>query len=434
MDEVTDFSSSTHSSCGSEEYRTVPKVEELPHMNFYSSEELRAMGRTELVSHTVRLQQVYQQVGSDYSILKWEYEDYKNNMVHLSGAVELAHMLNASDLDSVISIATNQLPEYLNCSFAALYFYNPDSKVMELQRSTRPTPEIGPLHRSDDSGHFLIKLFFHRNEPFVAKYIDESTILIADDEEKIVSRVPEKWHELLGGTCLVFPLQVAHGDQPIVLGGLIIGSCERPLDAADAEMSVILSDLLTSSLYNAKLVNQLNEMTIIDPLTQVYNRRHLLNQLTSAMLNANRYGNAVSIAMMDIDHFKRFNDTYGHICGDLVLRDLGGLLKSTIRHEIDVPARYGGEEFIIVMPYIRLADAVRAGERLRQAIKEHVFVFGERSLNVTCSFGIAEYVTGESVEKFIDRADAALYRAKKQGRDRVVADQYSPMDIERECL
>lgn len=238
-----------------------------------------------------------------------------------------------------------------------------------------------------------------------------------------VDDVPEFWFKKLGTRALIFPLYVKRQDgaAPLLLGGLLIGDSRRDLEAKDAEVSVLFSDLLSSSLYNARLVEKLNELTIIEPLTQIYNRRHLFNQLDSAIIQSWRHGHPLSIAMIDIDHFKQFNDVYGHICGDEVLREVAGILKSGVRTGIDIPTRYGGEEFILIMPFTGLDAALDVADRLRKAIKAHVVRFEGQELSVTCSFGVAEYNGDEYSEKFIERADVSLYQAKNNGRDQVCA-------------
>lgn len=125
--------------------------------------------------------------------------------------------------------------------------------------------------------------------------------------------------------------------------------------------------------------------------------------------------------MADIDNFKRFNDCYGHICGDEVLRNMATALRSGIRAGVDVPARYGGEEFVLVMPFTDLNMAMEVTNRIRKQIEGNRVIFENRELSVTCSFGVAEYQDGESLEKLVNRADAALYHAKKMGRNRVCA-------------
>ena len=128
--------------------------------------------------------------------------------------------------------------------------------------------------------------------------------------------------------------------------------------------------------------------------------------------------------MIDIDHFKKVNDVYGHPVGDIVLRELAAILKEVAR-ETDLPARYGGEEFIIFMPKTRLPEVLQAGERLRKAVERKAFAAPSPLLRCTVSIGIADFRPGfeGSEQEVIRRADQALYEAKRGGRNRVVCDQ-----------
>ena len=131
--------------------------------------------------------------------------------------------------------------------------------------------------------------------------------------------------------------------------------------------------------------------------------------------------------MIDIDFFKKVNDTYGHASGDAVLRGVAAIIKSTLR-ESDIPSRYGGEEFAVLLPYTHLKEAEIVGERLRKAIESSPIPINDensdiKSINVTISMGLAEYDSKESGEELFERADKALYEAKKGGRNRVCVNQ-----------
>lgn len=158
-----------------------------------------------------------------------------------------------------------------------------------------------------------------------------------------------------------------------------------------------------------------------DPLTGVYNRRFVNHVFDLAVLKANREKTPLCCIMMDIDHFKRVNDTYGHQAGDLVLTGVGKTLKE-ISRDYDTPARYGGEEFLCLLPETTLDDAVAIAERIRGAVKKLVITFGEQELRCTMSLGVAELVSelADTTDKIISQADKALYQAKENGRDRVV--------------
>ena len=164
------------------------------------------------------------------------------------------------------------------------------------------------------------------------------------------------------------------------------------------------------------------EAAVIDPLTGMYNRRYLNMHLNALCAKSYEYEKPLSVAMLDIDHFKSVNDTYGHDTGDVILKEVAARVKQNIRN-FDLGVRTGGEEFVIVMPETDLGQAGAVAERIRQKIFEKPFYVQslDRELTVSCSFGAAKLNTqDENPEEVIKRADLALYHAKKTGRNRVV--------------
>ncbi len=162
------------------------------------------------------------------------------------------------------------------------------------------------------------------------------------------------------------------------------------------------------------------EHAITDPLTSMYNRRYLNMHLENLCIKSAENNKALSVAIFDIDHFKSINDTYGHDAGDKVLVEFATTLKDNIRN-FDLGVRFGGEEFLIVMPDTDLAYAAAVCERMRVSIQEKCFfINSEKSLNITCSIGVSSLMPNEVEQELIKRADAALYRGKQTGRNRVV--------------
>lgn len=159
-----------------------------------------------------------------------------------------------------------------------------------------------------------------------------------------------------------------------------------------------------------------------DPLTGVGNRLHMQEELGSAFSRAQRYGHRYSLAIVDVDHFKEFNDGFGHLAGDEALKQVAGALRKAIRSG-DAIFRYGGEEFVVVLPEQPLADARSAVERMRAAVEEYAIRRPEKGRTLTVSAGVAELdpVADAGVADWIARADAALYVAKGSGRNRVEA-------------
>ncbi|GAK61350.1 PAS fold family [Candidatus Vecturithrix granuli] len=187
-----------------------------------------------------------------------------------------------------------------------------------------------------------------------------------------------------------------------------------------------LAEQYALSLANLRLREQLKIEAIRDPLTGLYNRRYMEISLKREWARAERHNHAVTIIMLDIDHFKIFNDTYGHEVGDIVLRELGALLQRHVRTE-DIACRYGGEEFLLILPEVILEVAKYRAEELRVLVHELGITYQGNVLPVSVSIGVAVFPQhGHDLKQVIYAADLALYRAKKEGRDRVAAASYPP--------
>lgn len=196
------------------------------------------------------------------------------------------------------------------------------------------------------------------------------------------------------------------------------------LEFAQAVITAAVAVIQRAQMVESTMADnaRLEQLAQTDPLTQLLNRRALTERITAEMERALRYDSSMALLMIDLDHFKRINDTYGHLVGDDVLRDVGQLLGDTIRSS-DIVARYGGEEFLVLLPETDDAGAETFAERLRGAIEQRLFASDSLAepLRLTASVGVAVYPAAriESVEDLFTRADAALYRAKADGRNRV---------------
>ena len=168
--------------------------------------------------------------------------------------------------------------------------------------------------------------------------------------------------------------------------------------------------------------NIYRELSIVDDLTQLYNSRHFYNQLKMEIARANRYGQPLTLLLFDLDNFKAFNDTYGHVAGDRVLSRLGRVVKSYLR-QTDSAYRYGGEEFTILLPMTTSADGAVTAERVRTEFKKETFSQAPgHDAHMTVSIGLAQYKTQEDMKVFVHRVDQLMYQAKKNGKDRVCSE------------
>ena len=202
---------------------------------------------------------------------------------------------------------------------------------------------------------------------------------------------------------------------------------EPSLTNEDVEFADAVIKAAVAAIHRAQLIEttkadnvRLEVLAHTDPLTQVLNRRALTVRLSSEMERARRYDSVITLLMIDLDHFKRVNDTMGHLVGDDALRELAALLAESIR-SVDVVARYGGEEFVVVLPETGLQGAVIFAERTRERIEKTAFVAAHGGVKLTASIGVASFPSPDiaSVDDLFARADEALYRAKAEGRNKV---------------
>jgi len=189
----------------------------------------------------------------------------------------------------------------------------------------------------------------------------------------------------------------------------------------DQEKVMILAHQFALALRRVKLYEEIEKIAITDSLTEVHTRRYALERFEEEIRRSKMHKIKLSFLMIDVDYFKNFNDNFGHLAGDQILREIGYIIKESIR-EIDIAGRYGGEEFCIILPDTDRDGAHYAAERIRQTTERDTIRAYDTTVKATVSIGIATYPDdGKSLSELIDKADWALYRAKKQGRNRVCA-------------
>ncbi|GMV40013.1 MAG: hypothetical protein AMXMBFR64_17290 [Myxococcales bacterium] len=208
---------------------------------------------------------------------------------------------------------------------------------------------------------------------------------------------------------------------------------EKELAEIDQERQMLVIELGAVNQELDRLVRTLEKQAITDPLTGLYNKRHLWEQLGREVARAARTARPLAAMFIDIDHFKRCNDDHGHATGDEVLRQVAELVARAVRRcdlvcGVDLGstlARFGGEEFVLVLPETDAAGAAAVAERIRRTVAEATFLGpgGTPKLQVTVSLGVSEYtkVDGGNFRGLLDRADRALYDAKRGGRNRVAS-------------
>lgn len=231
-------------------------------------------------------------------------------------------------------------------------------------------------------------------------------------------------------TYIYIILLTGKDQQPDIVRGLAAGAddyLKKPFDHGELQARIKSGRRVVE--LQAELIaarEALREQATTDPLTGVANRRTILETLGRELERSRRVRNTCAVVFVDLDHFKRVNDTYGHATGDAVLRHAASTMRSILR-PYDLLGRYGGEEFVVVLPGCDAAGAVAAAERLRASIAAASLTVGETTLHVTCSLGVAIGGTGSDRDRdgLLAMADGALYDAKRAGRDRVVVAQAS---------
>lgn len=261
----------------------------------------------------------------------------------------------------------------------------------------------------ENDGSIWISWFLQSmEEPLI---ISESQLQL---QEMPVLREDERFVEL--ATYLAVPMR----HQQAVIGALLLGS--RQKDAFSSHQARILSILgnqAAVSLENSSIITKMEQLAITDGLTTLFNHRYFQEAFDREIERASRLKENLSLLLIDIDHFKGFNDSFGHPAGDFILKNLALLLKKSAR-KIDILARYGGEEFAALLPGIDAKNARKTAERWRKAIQRASFKRENKSFALTISVGFATFPSdAENKTDLIERADRALYDAKENGRNQV---------------
>lgn len=354
-------------------------------------------------------------------LTKWveELEERNREIALLSSLDELLQACRTSD--EAYRLIAQYAGKLFHLSSGTIYSFNASRNALEC------TGGWGPHYTNDEtriSGAFGPEdcWALRRGQPHVVESTRTGLTCAHIDPERIESHV-----------CV--PL-IAHGDARGVIS-LEIGKGEGALhqkkifSETGRRLAISMAGHVALALENLKSREILHMQSIRDPLTGTFNRRYMEETLDREVHRANRSNYSFGVIMLDLDHFKKFNDTHGHNAGDVVLREVGALLSRHTRAE-DVVCRYGGEEFTIILPEITMDICVSRAEQLRQQAGQlNVFLNGQTLGGITMSLGVALFsMHGPSGQAVLEAADAALYRAKHEGRNRVVVAESAAADTE----
>lgn len=265
--------------------------------------------------------------------------------------------------------------------------------------------------------------------PEIVKAVeDDKMVLILDATvDPIMKEVRDKILSLDIKSIMVIPIQYSKGR----IGALYLRTSRKAKKFDEKEIKVchIISSIAAIALKNAHLFNIIREeklllekMAVTDDLTRLYNHRYFVKRLNEEFKRAKRYKSQISCAMIDVDNFKRVNDTNGHQKGDVILADVARIIKNSVR-ETDVVARYGGEEFSVILPHTNKEDASNLANRIKDAVRNFKFdLLGEGRI-ITVSIGISTYPDPriEDTDDLVRIADDGLYQAKHCGKDLVIS-------------
>jgi len=300
------------------------------------------------------------------------------------------------------------LSSFIDYNIAGLFINSPDKNEknilhLDISKSSVSSFVIEKVKRDffanmPNLEKFTIRDFGHE---VVRETVENAEVILNSEEFKTVHILPIVSNEnLLGGICFYNKDECNYQEFKFY--------------------KTMVSELLLL-LKMHYFYSETEYLSVTDGLTGLYNRRHFEHNIEREFLRTRRYSSDLSLAMIDIDHFKKVNDTYGHQFGDYVLREISKLIFDSFR-KTDIMCRYGGEELAVVLTETSLDSATIPLERLRAKISEHEFLYNGETANITVSIGLGSYLTEMKMQaELIECADKALYKAKQDGRNKVVA-------------
>ena len=332
-------------------------------------------------------------------------ETYEKQIFDLKQLIEISKSLNSTLdypilIDSILYTCMGQLKVLKSAIFTRKDFDVPDFtlhrnfKGFELEHNTEYViPE----------NHDVVRFLSQNSRCFTMEELED--IFGCCDGLAALKRLEPS---------LVVPLKA----KGLIMGIIVLGERIDGEAFSESEKDYLLNIAMLAgiAIHNAFLF----EMTTTDMMTKLKMRHFFLTNLIERQEEAAVSEKHLAIIMMDIDHFKNLNDTYGHTCGDYVLKQVSRIILKSVR-QMDLAARYGGEEFIVLLPDADGKTAKSVAERVRKGIEKQLFEYDNHQFNVTISIGVAEYDPARDVtaNKFIDRADKALYYSKQNGRNMV---------------
>ncbi len=320
---------------------------------------------------------------------------------------QLARGFNSTlEMSEIIQHAIGALPQMLNAGKCSIFLYEPETNEMVMAAHNHKDINFG---NEDDE----IRISLDEDQILTRVIKQDKSLLIKDIEKELGIENRSKYSSK---SSIITLLKLGENLLGVINVNDPIG--RESFDEKDFSILLNINEHLATAISNAKLFLHTKKLAITDGLTGLYVHRYFQEVLEKEIIRSERYQNRLSLLMIDIDHFKKVNDTYGHQTGDAVLKDLSKILRQHLRRS-DYACRYGGEEMTLILTQTPLDGAMLTAERIRERIEKNPIVYNDQSIKVTVSIGVSEHVVGESRPKIIEKADKALYQAKDTGRNKV---------------
>ena len=329
---------------------------------------------------------------------KWDQRRYQE-------LIDLHKALSLLSLEGISAVLVRQLPSVFSIDYFTLFLYDKDKRKLNLMCHNRP----------DIESSFSLSL---SSSPIMEAAILSGKYILEQ------SFIDSKYNRKSGGKFFkedyfaTIPLKI----EKEIVGVLNINDGEQvSFDVSNLDFVLKLSEFISMTVSNAILYEKTKKLSVTDGLTGISNRPNMEQTLRSEFERSMRYGAPLSVVLLDVDHFKDVNDTYGHQKGDEILVAIASLLKKFCRAN-DIAARYGGEEFLMILPQSNAQGAFKIAERVREEIMKMSFVGNDSKFSVTTSCGVAELNRDymKNTDQLINVADNAMYEAKNSGRNKTI--------------
>ncbi len=353
------------------------------------------------------LEEEHNALKAQYSNMQGTNDALKEKVIRYAALKELTARLSSSlSLDGVINIVIDNVSELVEKSDLSILFLVEEEAQELALKAVRG--KAGPASIKSKKGDVFDLWVLKQRQPLLVSDTDKD---FRFNLELIPEEFKRQYKSLIAA--------------PLISNKKVIGIMRIESKEPEAYMSddlrllTIISDLAAIAVENAKLYHRIEELAIRDGLTGLYCHRYFKERLAEDIIKVTRIKQPLSLLMLDIDDFKGYNDKYGHIAGDIVLKVIGDSLQSSVELG-DLAARYGGEEFVLILFGKGKAEAQRFAEVIRKKVEANKFILRQVETHVTASIGCATFPEDtNSGEELIRLADGALYEAKKQGRNRV---------------